>query len=58
MPYLGEASEAGNISSRLNTFWERLVSALPKHTTAAGSYADAAEWILPRAPFSAKFAFD
>ncbi|CDJ33345.1 uncharacterized protein EMH_0081930 [Eimeria mitis] len=57
--YLDKASESGNpAQSPLDTFWERLLNALPPHIAAAGSYADAAEWDLPPAPFSAKFAFD
>lgn len=56
--YSGETSEAKSPNSRFDSFWNRLISELPPHITAAGSYADAAEWILPRAPFSAEFAFD
>ncbi|CDJ48027.1 Peptidase, M20/M25/M40 family protein, related, related [Eimeria brunetti] len=53
-----ESVAGGPPQSQFNTFWERLLNALPPHITAAGSYADAAEWSLPPAPFSAKFVFD
>ncbi|XP_026191988.1 uncharacterized protein LOC34618327 [Cyclospora cayetanensis] len=45
-------------SSGSGVFWKTLLGKLPPHITAAGSYADAAEWVLPAAPFSAAFAFD
>lgn len=40
-----------------DVFWQALLDSLPPHIVATTSSADAAEWLLPEAPFNAAFAF-
>ncbi|KAL8426650.1 hypothetical protein Efla_005907 [Eimeria flavescens] len=51
-----EHTVAGHGSA--DVFWRKIYESLPPHITASSSSAEAVEWLLPKAPFKASFAFD